>query len=81
MSLPTFAECVHAAVDSRELVFQFNRLTGRRFGRSLERTNLEVMIDEATGAPIEDPEDVRAFIEFVREVVWAPLFERGEARP
>ena len=74
---PTFMQCVDAVLEQDEMIFHFNRLSGCNFGRSLKRTRFEVAIDEATGYPGEDPEDVRKFLDFVRDCVWLPLLAQA----
>lgn len=69
----TFKDCGLECARYPDFIKEFNRLTGRHFGKSLSRKPIEVMIDEATGHPSEDEADLKAFVAFVYEVVWCPL--------
>lgn len=68
----TFLECAVHCVGNRELVQQFNRLTGHHMGEA--RSPIEVTIDKNCGY---DPnrEAFPAFLDFVDQYIWLPLFE------
>ena len=79
MSKPiNFLECLSVCASTPELVAEFNRLTGCKFGQSQNRTALERAIDEATGYSGERDEDMAAFVDFVYEMIWQRL--PGEAK-
>lgn len=70
----TFAECVGFCATQRGLVEQFDRLAGTHLLPRLERSPLDVMIDEATGnGPSE--EDMAKWTAFVWDCVWTRLPE------
>ncbi len=71
----TFSDVVCECASIPDFVKEFNRLTKSNLGRSLKRKPIEVMIDKATGAPIEDDEDMAKFIAFVLRFVWLTLPE------
>lgn len=66
----TFEECVIECAKNRELVENFDRLTGSTLSQVGHRAPLDQMIDEATG---RDAESCRRFIAFVWECVWTRL--------
>lgn len=74
----TFEQVVNECASNTELVANWNRLTGRKFGQSLSRKPIEVAIDNACGATGENPEDVKEFIAFVLDCIWLRL-PRDEA--
>lgn len=45
----TFYECLMECATSKELIEQFNRLTGRKVGVAIARSPIEAMIDASTG--------------------------------
>jgi hypothetical protein len=78
----TFADCVLGALADAELVAQFDRLTGRTLG--FRGSLLAVALRDAGGGQIDDDvaafigvervaDDLEAFAEFVRDVVWDRL--------
>lgn len=77
----TFLDCVLHCADNAEFVANFNRLTGRNFGKSLRRSNIERLIDDATDHNPEYDGDVLAFIDAVRDLVWdrLPQSEKNES--
>jgi hypothetical protein len=77
----TFPECVEYCAGNRELVENFDRLTGHNLSLVGRGAPIDQMIDEATG---RHEEGLRAFILFVWECVWMRLppetFERIDAK-
>jgi hypothetical protein len=78
----TFADCVLGALADAELVAQFDRLTGRTLG--LRGSMLAMALRDAGGGEIKEDvaafigvervaDDLEAFAEFVRDVVWDRL--------
>lgn len=67
----TFAQCVLECARNRELVEQFDRLTGSNLSR--RGTAFQLLIDDASG---RFEADARRFLDFVREFIWAPLQEQ-----
>lgn len=63
-----FRQCVQECFANRELVKEFDRLTGSNL--SLKGSGLDLQIDFGSGR--FDGEAER-FVEFVRECVWARL--------
>lgn len=61
----TFKECVDECLKDRELIAEFDRLTGSNL--SLKGSNLDVQIDLASG---RYPLELRKFFQFVHDVVW-----------
>lgn len=66
----TFEECCCECVSNKELVEQFNRLTGNKLG--VRRTPIEITIDKACKYD-PDQEAFPAFCAFVLDFVWTPL--------
>lgn len=72
----TFAECVLECASNKELVDQFNRLTGRHVFDGIYNPQPPIIktIDEATGyknvIEKQEHEDAMAFIDFVVDAVW-----------
>jgi hypothetical protein len=77
----SFFNLVSYCASQPELVAQFNRLTGCKLGQSANRTAWERAIDDATGAPGESADDMRAFVTFVYECFWLrlPQKDKGES--
>lgn len=73
----TFYECLMECAGNQDLVDQFNRLTGRKVGVADIRSPLDRMIDKASGyeetLTLKCEDDLRAFIDFCYEAVWARL--------
>lgn len=67
----SFAVCLMESIAQDELVAQFNRLSGRKLG-ARSRSPIEAMVDKACGYDPDD-EDMKAFVEFVREYIWSRL--------
>lgn len=69
----TFYDCLLECATNKELIFQFNRLSGCNLGPD-NRTQLEKMIDAATGYDNElkqkQDDELYQFIEFVYDVIW-----------
>lgn len=65
---PAFLRICHEAIATRELVAQFNRLTGSTLGARL--SPIEAMVDAATG---KADTDIRAFINFCHEYIYLRL--------
>lgn len=72
-----FHDCLMECAKTPDLVEQFNRLTGRQLGEKLLRSPIDEMIDKATGyqevLAAQQDDDLRAFVEFCYEYVWARL--------
>lgn len=72
-----FLRTLRQSLHTPGLVEQFNRLTGRKLGQRSPKTQLDAMIDKATGFDVvresENMDDMKAFAEFVRDVVWTRL--------
>jgi hypothetical protein len=70
----TFTECVLHCFDNRDLVNNFNRLTGCSLGVD-RRSMIERMVDRAAGhePPPLDQDEARLFIAFVYECIWTRL--------
>lgn len=66
----TFEDFVIQCASNDQLVKEFNRLTGCNLGQSMRRTNLEILIDEATGYSGESERDMLKFCVFVAEYIW-----------
>jgi hypothetical protein len=64
----TFADCVLACLNNRELLASLDRLRGTNLSR--RGSPIELAIDEATGRA---EADVAVFLEFVKDVVWDRL--------
>jgi hypothetical protein len=75
----TFNDCVLECCQHRDLIKQFDRLTGCHVSRVLLDTRAPIvkMIDEATGyQKVLDEEahgDMRVFITFIFECIWCRL--------
>ncbi|WP_295442574.1 hypothetical protein [uncultured Thiodictyon sp.] len=69
---PSLAYCLIDAVNHPELVAQFDRLAGCNLSR--RGTDLDLMIDDATG---RSDADVDRFIAFVEEFIYRPLVAQG----
>lgn len=63
-----FKECLLECSKNKSLIAEFDRLNGTNL--SLKGSQLELMIDRATG---RIDEDLHKFVEFVHEVVWLRL--------
>jgi len=70
----TFAEVVQVAAANKELVAQYDRLSGTNL--SLRGSPIEVQIDLATG---RIKSEVPGFVEFVHETIWLPLLTQEKA--
>lgn len=68
-----FEDCVIVCVGNKELVSEFNRLTGFHLGE--RRTALEAQIDAACGYD-PDREAIPHFMDFVYEYIWLPLLAK-----
>ena len=72
----TFLEVLKECLYNKELVFQFNRLTGCKLGVD-DRDDIDKLIDEATGYQEElDQEQMYymdLFVGFVWDCVWLRL--------
>lgn len=66
----TFEDCCKECVDNKELVKEFNRLSGTHLGEL--RTGIQIAIDKACGYD-PDKAAMPKFIEFVRDCIWLPL--------
>jgi hypothetical protein len=64
----TFADCCRSVFANRELLAEFDRLTGSNL--SLRGTAFELQIDFASGR--FEPE-MEKFVEFVKDCVWDRL--------
>ena len=65
-----FEDCLMACAGNRELVSEFNRLSGFHLGET--RTPIEVQIDTACGYD-PDQEAILHFLDFIFEFIWLPL--------
>lgn len=63
-----FRLCVEQCMASEEFMREYRRLTGSQLLKP--RTPLDVLIDNATGAPAVNDREARAFFEFVRTYVF-----------
>jgi hypothetical protein len=63
-----FLQCLREAAANKELVAQFDRLTGSNL--SMRGAPIELEIDRTTG---RQREELRRFAEFVRDAVYLPL--------
>jgi len=63
-----FFDCLFHCANNKELVSNFDRLTGHNL--SLRGSNLDLAIDKATGRLDSGLAD---FIDFVRDVIWNRL--------
>lgn len=66
----TFHECVLECAANRELVAEYDRLTGSRLGQLPNRSPIEQMVDEASG---RNNTEAAKFAVFVHEFVWTRL--------
>lgn len=64
----TFQECVLQCAANKELVAEFDRLSGTSLGES--RSPLDRLIDEATG---REEDEIKEFVKFVFLCIWLPL--------
>jgi hypothetical protein len=64
----TFAEVVQHAATNKDLLREYDRLSGTNL--ALRGTPLDIQIDLATGR-IEA--EIPAFVEFLYEAIWLPL--------
>lgn len=71
----TFQECCAECLNSKDLVREFNRLTGLQLGQY--RTPINSAIDKACGYD-PDAEAIPKFVEFVYRCVWLPLCVQQE---
>lgn len=69
----TFFECAVQCAGNRELVKEFNRLSGFRMGEP--RKPMEIAIDDACGRD-PDTEAFPYFLDFVYSCVWIPLVSK-----
>jgi hypothetical protein len=70
----TFPDCVEYCLSQKELIEQYNRLTGSKIGVKSTPTALETLIDESCGyTPGLDEKEYFKFFEFVRDVIWTRL--------
>lgn len=74
---PSFAHVVRICAENRQLIAEFDRLTGANL--SMKGTPINLMIDDATG---KLQHDVAQFVDFVHDYVWVPwvgkLADRAE---
>lgn len=74
MRFLTFEEVCQACLAEPKLVAGFERLQNRDLSRRLRRAPVEKAVDVATGydevLKARQDEDVKAFIGFVRDIVW-----------
>lgn len=66
----TFETCCSECLKNKELVKEFNRLSGCHLGE--QKNGIDMAIDKACGY---DPnkEAVPAFVNFVMECIWIPM--------
>jgi hypothetical protein len=65
---PAFQACLRGAVETPELVAQFDRLYGARL--VTKQSPIDAMIDKATG---KQEADMRGFVEFVHNAIYLRL--------
>lgn len=65
-----FQQCLKAAASNKELVAQFDRLTGHNLSRSGKP--IELLVDDASGRTEESLQD---FVAFVRDCVYDRLMD------
>ena len=65
---PAFIRCAHEAIETPELVSNFNRLYGATLGARV--SPIEAMVDKATG---KADADMQAFVEFVHNGIYLRL--------
>lgn len=63
----TFMDVLHECISNRDLVSEFDRLTGHHLSRVEKRTALDIAIDQACG---RDDAAMADFVAFVRECIW-----------
>lgn len=66
-----FWDCVLICAGNRELISQFNRLTGHHMGEN--RSNFVKMFDSVCGYD-QDKEAFPEFFAFVYNCIWLPLY-------
>lgn len=64
----TFAECLLVCGSHRELIQEYDRMTGSNL--SFRGTQMDLAVDKACG---RQESEVPAFAEFVREYIWLRL--------
>ena len=64
----TFKECLMYCAGNKELVAEFDRLSGSNL--SFKGAPINIMVDQATG---KQKDDLRAFCDFVYECIWSRL--------
>ncbi len=62
-------EIVETALQNREFVAEFNRLTGCNIGSNRPTNGLEAMFDNATGYAAKRDAELLLFAAFVQDVV------------
>jgi hypothetical protein len=67
---PAFVKCAEGAIETPELIAQFNRLKGCALG--VRRSRIEQMVDEACGK-----DDMREFLAFVHDGIYLRLPNRA----
>ncbi len=70
----TFADCVWACWNNDAFMREYRRLSGHVLGED-RRTIIERMVDATTGytPPPLDENEVRSFLNFVRDHIWLPV--------
>lgn len=71
LSDPFFGQCLREAANTPELLAEFDRLNGTNLSR--KGSTLDLMVDDATG---RTKDDVKKFVEFVREFVYEKLKQK-----
>lgn len=72
-AVPTFQQVVLQCFGDSEFMAQYRRLSGAKLGLD-ERSLLDRLVDRATGnRPAIDEAEARAFFEFVRDHIFAPV--------
>lgn len=66
----TFEECCVACLQNKDLVNEFNKLTGSSLYK--QRNGIDMMVDNA-GADELHKEHMKKFVPFVYEYIWLPL--------
>lgn len=65
---PAFIACLHEAIGNQELVSNFDRLRGATL--TTRKSQIEAMVDTATG---KQHEDIKSFTEFVHDAIYMRL--------
>ena len=70
----TFEECCSECLKNKDLLKEFNRLSGLHLGE--KRDGFQKLIDNACEYD-PDKEAMPAFVDFVYSCIWSPLVQEG----